>query len=444
VHVTPALRAEGLGKAFAGVTALALLTQVHYTDNPCDLHGWAACASSPQPSVVAQIATAVFGANSIPFFVVQVATAAVLLLAANTAFNGFPLLSSVLAKEEYAPKSLNTRGDRLVLSNGVIALAIGAAILIIAFEANVSALIQLYVIGVFTSFTLGQSGMIIHWRRALKRMRQSGKPLDTRQAKKERRGLIGGLLINSLGTVLVATVLVIVTITKFTHGAWVVFILMPVLWVLMRAINRYYARIKRSITPDRVTEFGSNGDHAIVLVGELTKPTLKALDYAIAMLHDSLEAVHVAIDEDAARKLVRQWDAHNIQVPLTILDSPYRGISEPLIQHIAERRATHGSEVITVYISEYVVGHWWQRILHNHRSRRIESKLMLVPGVTVSVVPWVLDEAKLVLKRPPRPMPGDARRGEPGRPPIRRHITMGQQFVAAQPGRSSVRPQKAQ
>ncbi len=409
---------------FAGVTALALITQVHYATNACDLHGWAACATTPQPSVIAQLATAVFGANSIAFFVMQVVTAAVLLLAANTAFNGFPLLGAVLASEEYAPKSLNTRGDRLVLSNGVIALAIGAAILILVFEANVSNLIQLYVIGVFTSFTLGQIGMIIHWRRAIRRMKQSGKPLDTRAARKAHRGLIGGLVINSIGAVLVSTVLVIVTITKFTHGAWVVFVLMPILWIVMQRINRYYAKVRRSIAPDRATEFGSSGDHAIVLVSELTKPTLKALDYAIAMLHDSLEAIHVAIDPEAAKKLEKQWDAYRIQVPLTILDTPYRGISEPLIQHIAAHKAEHGSEVVTVYLSQYVVAHWWQRILHNHKSGRIESHLELVPGVTIAIVPWVLEEAKLLMKRPPRPTVGDSRRGERGLPFVRRHKTV--------------------
>ena len=420
---------------FAGVAVLAVATQIHYVEHSCDLIGLANCASIPEPTVIAQLATAVFGAGSVPFFILQVATAAVLLLAANTAFNGFPLLGAVLAKEEYAPRSLSTRGDRLVLSNGVLALAIGAAILILAFEANVSSLIQLYVIGVFTSFTLGQTGMIIHWRRAFRRRRETGRPLDTRQARKEGRGLVGGIVVNSIGAVMVATVLVIVTITKFTHGAWVVFVLMPILWIVMRGINRYYARVRRSLTPDRVTEFGSSGDHAIVLIGDLTKPALKSLDYAIAMLHDSLEAVHIAIDAEAAQRLERQWEAFHIRVPLTILDSPYRGISEPLIQHIAERRASHGSAVVTVYLSEFVVGHWWQRVLHNHRSRRIESKLMLVPGVTVAVVPWVLEEAQLLLKRPPRPMVGDARRGEPERPLIRRHITLDEQMVAVPPRR---------
>jgi len=420
---------------FAGVTALALLTQVHYVDDPCLLQGFADCENTPQPSVIAQLATAVFGANSVPFFVVQTVTAAILLLAANTAFNGFPLLGSVLAADSYAPKSLSTRGDRLVYSNGVIALGVAAGILIAVFDASVTALIQLYVIGVFTSFTLGQIGMVVHWRRR-------------RRTGADRRGTIGGLVINTIGAILTPAVLVIVTITKFTHGAWVVFVLMPILWYVMFRINRYYRKVGREIEPDKVTEFGSAGDHAIVLVGALTKPTLKALDYAIAMQHDSLEAVHIAIDPDAARRLERQWDEHRILVPLTIVDSPYRGISEPLIQHIAEHKRTHGSEVVTVYLSQFVVGHWWQRMLHNHKSGRIKNKLMLVPGVTVAIVPWLLGDAKLILKRTPRPFPGQDRRGEPARPLIRRHITIEetiqQQLARTRGARSGDREEKAE
>jgi amino acid transporter len=404
---------------FIGVTALALLTQVHYVEAPCDLIGWTACETAPQASVIAQLATSVFGANSIAFFVIQAATAAVLLLAANTAFNGFPLLGSVLAADSYAPKSLSTRGDRLVYSNGVIALAVAAGVLIIVFQASVTHLIQLYIIGVFVSFTLGQIGMVVHWRR----LRREGK----------KSGTVGGLIINGAGATLTAAVLIIVTFTKFTHGAWVVFVLMPILWYVMFRINRYYRKVGREIAVDDSTKFGASGDHAIVLVGGLTKPTLKSLDYAIAMQHDTLEAVHIAIDEDAAKRLAQEWDKHHILVPLTILASPYRGISEPLISHIAEHRATHGSEVVTVYLSQYIVGHWWQSILHNHKSQRIKSKLMLVPGVTVSIVPWLLDEAKLILKRPVRPFPGQDRRGEPNRPLIRRHISPETAATPTQP-----------
>ncbi|MBO9577688.1 MAG: APC family permease [Microbacteriaceae bacterium] len=407
-----------------GVTALALLTQVHYVEDACQLEGLVNCEEWTQPSVIAQLATSVFGANSVLFFLVQAATAAVLLLAANTAFNGFPLLGSVLAADSYAPKSLSTRGDRLVYSNGVIALGVAAGLLIVTFQANVSQLIQLYVVGVFTSFSLGQIGMVVHWKRLRKR------------GKAHRRGTLGGLVTNLLGAILTPAVLIIVTITKFTHGAWLVFVAMPILWYVMYRINRYYRKVGREIAADRVTEFGSLGDHAIVLVGGLTKPTLKALDYAIAMQHDSLEAVHIAIDEDGAKRVAREWDAHRILVPLTILDSPYRGISEPLIAHIAEHKREHGSEVVTVYLSQFIVGHWWERVLHNHKSGRIMNKLMLVPGVTVAVVPWLLDDAKLLLKRTPRPFPGDDRRGEPSRPLIRRHITAEEATAASAASRT--------
>jgi amino acid transporter len=395
---------------FIGVTALALVARVHYAENACDLIGFVDCESTPQRSVIAQLAASVFGGGSIPFFIIQAATAAVLLLAANTAFNGFPLLGSVLADDSYAPKSLRTRGDRLVFSNGVIALALAAGVLLIVYQAELTQLIQLYIIGVFVSFTLGQTGMIVHWRRRL------------REGAPDRAGSIKGLIINGVGAAMTATVLVIVTITKFTHGAWLVFAIMPVLFFVMLRINRYYARVSRTIAIDRTTEFGSEGDHGIVLVGALTKPTLKALDYAIAARHASLEAVHIAIDPDAAERLRAEWDAARIDVPLLIVDSPYRGISEPIIAHIAEHRAAHGSEVVTVYLSQYVVGHWWERILHNHKGDRIMDKLKLFPGVTVAVVPWLLDSSKMLLKRPERPLPGQDRRGEPARPVLRTHL----------------------
>ena len=165
-----------------------------------------------------------------------------------------------------------------------------------------------------------------------------------------------------------------------------------------------------------------NVDHAIVLVSKVQKPVLKALDYAIAAQHHSIEAVHVAIDDDAADKLDLEWASQNIKVPLHILESPYRDISAPLIKYLKARRARHGSEVITVYLPEYIVGHWWERILHNHKGDRIMDKLMLFPGVTVAVVPWLLDSSKMLLKRPERPLPGQDRRGEPARPVLRKHL----------------------
>lgn len=389
---------------FVGVTTLALISRVHYAETPCHLVGWADCATQPQRSVMAQLAAAVFGGDTqILFYVLQGTTAAVLLLAANTAFNGFPLLGSVLARDGYAPKSLSTRGDRLVYSNGVLVLGLSAIVLLVAFQASLTALIQLYIIGVFVSFTLGQSGMVKHWVRTL------------REGAQNRRQIIRSLSINSFGAALTATVLIVVTVTKFTHGAYLVFVIGPILYVLMLGINRYYRNVERDLTVDDTTVFGSSGDHAIVLVGRMQKPTLKALDYAIAARHDSIEAVHCSINDDETILLRKQWKKMKVQVPLKVIQSPYRDISFPLIKHIKKRRATHGSEVVTVYMPQYIVGHWWENFLHNHKARRIRHKLMLTHGVTIALVPWLLDSSKVLYARPGRPLPGQERRGEPVR-----------------------------
>ena len=395
---------------FVGVTALALISRVHYAEEPCDLIGWQECASDPQRSVMAQLAAAVFGGDTLMFYVVQGSTAAVLLLAANTAFNGFPLLGSVLAQDGYAPKSLHTRGDRLVYSNGVLVLGLVAVVLLVAYRANLTQLIQLYIIGVFVSFTVGQAGMVRHWLRQLR-------------TNMSRRGSVAwGLFINGLGAVMTASVLIIVTITKFAHGAWLVFAIMPVLFVIMLRINRYYRNVEELIAVDATTTFGSTGDHAIVLVGRMQKPTLKALDYAIAARHDSIEAVHCSIDDDATDLLEEQWSNMNIAVPLRIIKSPYRDISYPLIKYLQSRREEQGPEVVTIYIPQYIVGHWWENLLHNHKSRRIRHKLMLVHGVTVALVPWLLDSSKVLLARSNRPLPGQDRRGEPVRPVVRKPL----------------------
>ena len=389
---------------FIGVTTLALVTKVHYTERACDLIGFANCETTPQRTVIAQIAAAVFGGDTtIMFFVVQATTAAVLLLAANTAFNGFPLLGSVLARDSYAPKSLSTRGDRLVYSNGVLALALVAAILVVVYQANPTSLIQLYIIGVFVSFTLGQTGMVVHWTRMLRNgCANPGQVYRSRA-------------INAFGALLTATVLLIVTVTKFTHGAWLVFVIMPILFLVMLRINRYYRRVETDITVDNTTVFGANGDHAIVLVGKMTKPTLKALDYAIAARHDTIEAIHVNIDDEASERLERAWIEQDIQIPLRIIGSPYRDISMPLIKYIKHHREESGSEVVTVYTPQYIVGHWWESFLHNHKARRIRHKLLLCPGVTVALVPWLLDSTRALYTRPQRPLPGQDRRGEPVR-----------------------------
>jgi amino acid transporter len=396
---------------FVGIVALALITHVHYAESACDLKGFKDCLTAPQHSVISQIAAAVFpGAGYFMFYIIQGATALVLLLAANTAFNGFPLLGSVLARDSYAPKSLSTRGDRLVFSNGVLVLSGVAIVLLLVYRANPTALIQLYIIGVFVSFTLGQTGMVVHWTKMLRAgCANPGQVIRSR-------------MINATGAVFTLTVLIVVTITKFTHGAWLVFVIMPILFFLMFKINRYYGQVATDIEVDPTTTFGATGDHAMVLVGKMQKPTLKALDYAIAARHESLEAVHVNIDEAESEKLSKLWDTMNIKVPLRIVPSPYRDISMPLIKYVKARRTEYGSEVITVYTPQYIVGHWWENLLHNHKARRIRQKLMLCHGVTIALVPWLLDSSTQLYARGYRPLPGFDRRGEPRRPIMRKPL----------------------
>jgi amino acid transporter len=397
---------------FAGLTILALISGVHYAENPCHLVGFD--CDNPQPSLMAQVASATFGMGSIPFYVIQAATACVLLLAANTAFNGFPLLGSVLARDGYAPKALNTRGDRLVFSNGMIILGIVAIGVLVIYQANLTTLIQLYIIGVFVSFSLGQIGMVRHWRRSLRNLKALT-PDAAAQASAgyERRSAIRGLWINSFGAGLCVFVLVIVTVTKFTHGAWLVFIAIPILATLMIGVNRYYRDVEHEIEPDDATHFGSTGDVALVLVGKLQKPVLKALDYALAAKHEKTLAVHIAVNMEDADELQRQWAEHKIPMQLVIVESPYRTFANPVAQFIKQWRKKHGSSVVTVYLPQYIVGHWWESILHNRRARRIANQLMLIHGVSITLVPWLLDSSELIYGRRSRPLPGQERSGIP-------------------------------
>ncbi|MFT4218996.1 MAG: APC family permease [Microbacterium sp.] len=398
---------------FSGLTLLALLSGVHYAENPCDLVGFD-CRGAVQPSLMAQVAAATFGAGSAPFFVVQAATACVLLLAANTAFNGFPLLGSVLAHDGYAPKALSTRGDRLVYSNGMIVLGAIATVVLVVYQAKLTNLIQLYIIGVFVSFSLGQVGMIRHWLRELRRLR--GLSPVTRANPPARRDVLEarkGFVINAVGAALTVLVLAVVTVTKFTHGAWLVFLAIPVLSLLMIGVHRYYRDVEHEIRADDATHFGAAGDVALILVNRLQKPVIKAVDYALAAHHDTTIAVHVSVAKDDTAALEEAWKEHGMPVPLVIIDSPYRTYSGPVAAFIARYRAAHGPSIVTVYLPQYIVGHWWENLLHNRRARRLAHQLMLVHGVSISLVPWLLDSSELVYGRRSRPYPGQQRAGEP-------------------------------
>jgi amino acid transporter len=371
---------------FAGITALALITKVRVTANACDLSGFADCAHRPQRTVIAQVASAVFGGpHSVGFFYVQATTALILVLAANTAFNGFPLLGAILAQDKNLPRQLYTRGDRLAYSNGIAALAVVAGLLIFLYKADVTRLIQLYIVGVFTSFTLGQTGMVRHWNRALRTERDPA----------ERKRMIRSRMINAFGGSLSGLVLVIVVVTKFTHGAYLVIIAMPILYAVMRGINKHYTRVSEELQTEGRGLMLPARNHVVVLVSKLHKPTMRALAYAKATRPDTLTALTVNVDDAETRGLLAEWERLNLPIGLTVLESPYREVTNPVIEYIRQLRRDRPGDVVSVFIPEYVVGHWWEHLLHNQSALRLKGRLLFQPGVMVTSVPWQLASSQL-------------------------------------------------
>jgi amino acid transporter len=335
-----------------------------------------------QDPIVGQLARGIFDHFPLAFFVVTAATGVILVLAANTAFNGFPVLASILAKHGYLPRQLQNRGDRLAFSNGIVMLALGAIILILAFRAQVTSLIQLYIVGVFVSFTLSQTGMIRHWTRLLRS--------ETDPA--ARRKMTVSRVINTLGLAMTAVVLVIVLLTKFLAGAWIAIAAMIFFFFLMKAINKHYRRVadelrigpdERLVLPSRV--------HAIVPVSTLHKPTMRALAFAKASRPAVLEAVHVDASTEASERLVAAWDLHGIDVPLKVIDSPFREITRPLVEYCRSIRRQSPRDVVMVYIPEYVLGRWWEQLLHNQSALRLKARLLFASGVMVTSVPYQLE-----------------------------------------------------
>lgn len=370
---------------FVGITWLALTTGVKITESNEQLIGLP--PGEQQKTVIVQIAGAVFHNQWLIVLIIALATAVILALAANTAFNGFPVLGSVLARDGYLPRQLHTRGDRLAYSNGILTLAAAAIVLVVSYQADVSGLIQLYIIGVFVSFTLSQLGMVRHWNRHLR-----AGPLPD-----ERRRIIRSRAVNAFGLVMTGSVLVIVLATKFTKGAWIVVIAMPLLYLLMQAIHRHYDRVAAEIAVQgRVDTTLPARVHVIVLVSKIHKPTLRALAYARATRPTILEAVTVDVDPIETATLQAAWEAQSIPVTLKVLASPYREITRPVIDYVKELRRDRPNDLVTVYIPEYVVGHWWEHLLHNQSALRLKSRLLFTPGVMVTSVPWQLASSEHV------------------------------------------------
>ncbi len=396
---------------FCGIIGLAMATDVRMAESPgTDLlrDGVPVGSGYVQNPVISQVAAAVFGSGTFLFVLLAAATALVLFLAANTAYNGFPLLGSILAQDRYLPRQLHTRGDRLAFSNGIVLLAGAAALLVGLYGADSTRLIQLYIVGVFVSFTLSQTGMVRHWNRHLRTERDPAK----------RRHMIRSRAINTFGAFFTGLVLVVVLATKFTHGAWVALLGMVIFYGTMTAIRKHYDRVSAEIAaaegpsddsarPSRV--------HSIVLVSKVHKPTLRALGYAKLMRSDTLEALSINVDAAETKQLRDEWERRDINVPLKILDSPYREITRPVIEYVRGLRSENPRDAVSIYIPEYVVGRWYEHLLHNQSALRLKGRLLFTPGVMVTSVPYQLESSELAKKRAKRRAayvaPGAVRRG---------------------------------
>lgn len=395
---------------FAGLTVLALASDVHVAEDLGHLVG--APDGYHQRTVIAQVAGAVFGAGSLGFYLVQTFTTLILVLAANTAFNGFPILASILGHDEFLPRQLSRRGDRLVFSNGVLVLALAAGLLLVAFQASPTRLIQLYIIGVFVSFTLSQAGMVKHWTGELALAEPSA-----------RRRIHRARLINGVGAVLTSVVLVVVLISKFTHGAWIVVLAMPILFVAMRGVHRHYARVDASLAPRAEGVPLPSRVHAVVLVSRLNAPTLRALAYARATRPSTLVALTVSTDRGDTERLMDEWERRGVPVPLTVVASPFRDVVRPAVDFVTDLRRQGPRDVVAVYVPEFVLDRWWEHLLHNQTALRLKARLLFLPGVMATSVPWRLDaEAQEHPDgRPPStvdvaPPPSSVETGSPGRP----------------------------
>lgn len=334
-----------------------------------------------QEPAIGQLAKTIFDGFPLGVVVVSAVTGLILFLAANTAFNGFPVLGSILAKDGYLPRQLYTRGDRLAFSNGILILAAGACLLIIAYHAEVTSLIQLYIVGVFVSFTLSQSGMIRHWNRHLR----------TERDPKVRARMMRSRVINALGAFMSATVLIVVLVTKFLEGARYAILAMAILFVLMLGIRRHYNRVSEELRLDEdEAQLLPSRVHAIVLLSKLHKPAMRALAYARATRPTFLEAITVEVDPEDTAALREEWSRRDIPVPLKVLASPYREITRPIIDYVRSLRSGNPRDVVVVYIPEYVLGRWYEQILHNQSALRLKARLLFTPGVMVASVPWQL------------------------------------------------------
>lgn len=324
-------------------------------------------------TVVSQIARTIFGDGPI-YFVIQIATALILVLAANTAYADFPRLASFLSRDRFLPRQFSSRGDRLVFSNGILALGLFSALLVVLFQANEIAMLPLYAIGVFISFTLSQSGMV---RRHL-RLREAGWGR--------------GVVINGAGAMLTAVVLVVLGVTKFGHGAWAVMVLIPILVLVFERIHNHYQNVAAQLSlSDAAKPQAVRRLTAIVLISGIHKGVLPALQLAKTLAPDNVTAVTINLDPDSCNKLQARWCDWGCEVPLVVLDSPFRSLITPLMRYVDEVDSRYRDDELLIIMPEFVPAHWWEHLLHNQTGLLVRAALTFGKGKTVISVPYRLE-----------------------------------------------------
>ncbi|WP_169731935.1 APC family permease [Glycomyces arizonensis] len=378
---------------YVGIVVLAYLVGAQATVDPqTQLAG--VPEDYVQNPLIYQLAAAVFDSEALLLWPIMLAAAGVLILAANAAFVGFPQLASVFAKDYLMPRQLHKRGDRLVYSNGIIILAVAAAILVIGFGGATFRLIGMYIVGVFLSMVLAHAAMVRHWRRVLEVERDAARRARARRARRTA----------AAAALMCAIVLVIVAVTDYRRG-WIAAVIIAAGYAMMWFVSRHYTTVAEEVELPPGKPRLPSRNHAIVLVSSVNRPLMRMLAYAKATRPDTLTALTVNVDAAASRALLAEWERRGIGISLTVVDSPYREITGPIVDYVKAEQRDAPRDVVTVYMPEYVVGHWWQRkgdarnyfpwsgwLLHNQTTKAIQRQLKYVPGVMIVTVPWILGE----------------------------------------------------
>ena len=321
-----------------------------------------------------QLARAIFGNGSPFYYLVQIATMLILVLASNTAFADFPRLAYFLASDRFLPRQFAQRGDRLVFSNGVIVLGLFAAVLVVGFGAREQDLLPLYALGVFLSFTLSQFGMVRRWQ------------------KLRTPGWQGSALVNGLGAFVTGVVLCVIASTRFLEGAWAVMLLLPIMVICLRAIHRHYGDVARQLSlADAPPPMAVRRHTAVVLISGVHRGVIPALQYALALAPDNVSAVYVDMEPEATAKITHKWEQWGCGIPLVVLPSPYRSLLRPLLQYIDEVDRMYEDDVLTIIMPEFVPSRWWHHLLHNQTALFIRTALLFRRGRVVTSVPYRLD-----------------------------------------------------